>query len=162
MLQISGSVKSVIALTNEKGFGIVQLKFENGVVGNLHLADVSKPARDEYRIYGNGWSIDIEGSGCIALRRGIPSYEYDNAVSFAPEGFDSGDIVWEPATCQASPENKALFVQGMVQQLNYFCQCVLTKTPPVRGSLAFAREITQVFEAALISEGKEIFLKEKI
>ena len=162
MLQISGSVKSVIALTNEKGFGIVQLKFENGVVGNLHLADVSKPARDEYRIYGNGWSIDIEGSGCIALRRGIPSYEYDNAVSFAPEGFDSGDIVWEPATCQASPENKALFVQGMVQQLNYFCQCVLTKTPPVRGSLVFARQITQVFEAALISEGKEIFLKEKI
>ena len=69
-------------MTNEKGFGIVQLKFENGVVGNLHLADVSKPARDEYRIYGNGWSIDIEGSGCIALRRGIPSYEYDNAVSF--------------------------------------------------------------------------------
>ena len=50
----------------------------------------------------------------------------------------------------------------MVQQLNYFCQCVLTETPPVRGSLVFARQITQVFEAALISEGKEIFLKEKI
>ena len=29
----------------------------------------------------------------------------------------------------------------------------------VRGSLVFARQITQVFEAALISEGKEIFLK---
>ena len=35
---------------------------------------------------------NIEGSGCIALRRGIPSYEYDNAVSFAPEGFDSVPI----------------------------------------------------------------------
>lgn len=158
MLQVAGPVRSVTALTNESGFGTVVLKFENGVIGNLHLADVSRPARDEYRIYGNGWSIEIEGSSRIALRRGIPDFDYNNAVTFAPEGFDGGDLIWEPATCQASPENKALFVQGMVQQLNYFCQCVLNNTPPTRGSLEFARQITQVFEAALVSGGKEIGL----
>jgi len=158
MVQAAGPVKSVTALTNKQGFGTVFLRFRNGVIGNLHLAAGSKPARDEYRIYGDGWSVEIEGSSRIALRRGIPSYKYDYATSFAPEGFDSGDLVWEPASCQASPENKALFVQGMVQELDYFCQCVLNHQPPEKGSLSFARHITRIFEAALLSDGKEIMI----
>lgn len=159
MLRVAGPVKSVQTLVNERGFGVVQLRFQSGVIGNLHLAAGEKPARDEYKVYGDGWSIEIDGSSRIALHRGIPSYEYDYASSFAPDGFDGGDLVWEPATCQASPENKALFVQGMVQELEYFCRCILDHQPPVIGSLSFAREITQVFEAALLSGGKEIFLK---
>lgn len=159
MVQTAGPVKSVITLTNERGFGMIQLKFQNGVVGTLHLADGTKPAFDEYRIYGKGWSIEIEGSSRIALRRGIPSYEYDYASTFAPDGFDGGDLVWEPFTCQASPENKALFVQGMVQELDYFFQCILNNQPPVKGSLDFARHITQIFEAALLSDGKEIVIQ---
>ena len=90
------------------------------------------------------------------MHRGIPSYEYDYASSFASPGFEGGDLVWEPVTCQASPENKALFVQGMVQELEYFCNCILTDQSPQKGSLAFAGEITEIFQAALLSNGKEI------
>ena len=156
MLQAAGPVKSVQALINERGFGVVQLRFQNGVIGNLHLAAGEKPARDEYKIYGKGWSIEVDCSSRVTLHRGIPSYEYDYASSFASPGFEGGDLVWEPVTCQASPENKALFVQGMVQELEYFCNCILTDQSPQKGSLAFAGEITEIFQAALLSNGKEI------
>ena len=44
----------------------------------------------------------------------------------------------------------------MVQELEYFCNCILTDQSPQKGSLAFAGEITEIFQAALLSNGKEI------
>lgn len=155
MIEVGGKVESVQAITNENGFGMVQLKFKSGVIGNLHLADGPRPSGDEYRVYGNGWSMELEGGSRVVFRRGIPfTYAYTN--NFAPAGEDSGDLVWEPASCLATLENKALFVQGMVQEMKYFCDCVLDGRRPVKGSLEFARHVTQVYEAALLSNGKEI------
>lgn len=117
------------------------------------------PARDEYKIYGSGWSLELDCSSRITLHRGIPSFQYDYADDFAAGGEDGGNLVWEPVSCQASPENKALFVQGMVQELRYFCNCILENHAPELGSLEFAREITEVYEAALRSKGEEITLR---
>lgn len=157
MLEVAGPVKSVQSLIGESGFGVVHLKFNNGVVGTLHLAAGAKPAKDEYRVYGDGWSVEIECSHRIRLRRGIP-YEYEYTDNFAPAGEIGGDIVWEPMSCQASLENKALYVQGMVQEMQYFCECILKNEAPVTASLDFTRHLTQVYEAALLSGGKEIVL----
>lgn len=159
MLQVAGPVKSVQTLVNSQGYGSVILRFENGVIGNLHLAAGEMPAHDEYRIYGDGWSLELDCSSRITLRRGIPGFRYEYADDFAAGGEDGGNLVWEPVSCQASPENKALFVQGMVQELRYFCDCVLENRPPALGSLEFAREITEVYEAAQRSNGAEIQLR---
>lgn len=155
MLEVGGRVKSVQALTGENGYGVVHLKYESGVIGNLHLAEGSRPNRDEYKIYGKGWSVEVECSHRVTLRRGIP-FEYAYTNNFVPAGELSGDLVWEPASCQATLENKALFVQGTVQELKYFCDCVLEDRHPVKGSLDFAEHLTRVYEAALQSHGCEI------
>lgn len=157
MLQVGGPVKSVQALTNDRGYGVVFLKYESGVAGTLHLSEGPRPNRDEYKFYGAGWSVEVECSHRVTCRRGIP-FVYDYTDNFAPAGTDSGDLVWEPWSCQATLENKALFVQGMVQQMACFCECVLEGKAPERGSLDFAEHLTKVYEAALVSRGAEILI----
>ncbi len=158
MIELGGAVESVQALTNEAGFGMVQLRFTSGVIGNLHFAEGPRPSGDEYHIYGNGWSVDLDGGSKVALKRGIP-FEYASTDNFAPAGEESGTLVWEPGSCLATLENKALYVQGMVQEMKYFCDCILEDHPPVKGSLAFARQVTEVYEATLISNGERILLQ---
>jgi hypothetical protein len=41
----------------------------------------------------------------------------------------------------------------------YFCNCVLEHKIPEEGSLEFACEVMDVYEAALLSSGKEMILK---
>lgn len=156
LLALFGKVETVTTLCNKAGFGIVQLRFQHGIIANLHLAEGEIPVRDEYRIYGKGWSIDINGSDTIVLHRGIVGFNYDNTTSFTSPLESGGDIVWHPYTSQASPENKALFVQGIVQELSYFCKCIIDDEKPTINSLTFALEITKIYEASMLSCGEEI------
>ena len=93
----------------------------------------------------------------VELRRGIP-FEYAATTTFAPEGDDSGTIVWSAANCLATLENKALFTQGFYNETKFFCDCVLEGRQPVSGtgSLEQALEIMKVYEAALLSGGKPV------
>ena len=154
MLRIGGPVETLQAITNEKGIGSVMLDFKNGVAGTFYLAGGPQP-NEEYHLHGSNWNLKIINSNRVILNRGIP-FEYARTNNFVPPGEDSGSIVWEPQNCLATLENKSLFIQGIVQEMMYFCQCVLNNEEPVRGSLGFARQITQLYEAALISSGKKI------
>ena len=55
-------------------------------------------------------------------------------------------------------ENKALFTQGIYQEMRHFCDCVLDEKPATKGTLEFARELMRVYEAALLSTGNRITL----
>jgi len=59
------------------------------------------------------------------LQRGIP-FDYSKTKTYAPEGFDDGAIVWEAQTREGTLENKALFTQGIYNELDYF---VLRRSP---------------------------------
>ena len=76
-----------------------------------------------------------------------------------PEGDDSGAVVWEPQNSLATLENKALFVQGMYDEMKYFCDCVLENKAPEYCGLDFAYHVMQVYEAALVSNGEKVEIK---
>ncbi|TVY10444.1 Gfo/Idh/MocA family protein [Paenibacillus cremeus] len=156
MLAAGGAVSAVTTHVGSKGHGTVLLDFANGITGNFHLASGPHPI-ESYHFYGGHWHLEIDNSLKVTLQRGIP-FKYGYTTSYIPEGIESGAIVWEPQNCLATLENKALFTQGVYGELRYFCDCLLENRTVERGSLEFTLGLMKVYEAALISEGKTIYL----
>jgi predicted dehydrogenase len=150
LMAVGGKVSAVTAICNDAGNGILAIQFVNGAFGTLHLASGPQPRRERYSVYADSWQLDIENTR-IALYRGIPAV-YGRTTNYAPEGDDSGAVVWETQNCQASLENKAEFTQGMYAAMMHFCECVLKNKIPDKGTLEFALEMMKVYEAALLSE----------
>lgn len=156
MLAAAGPVKRVTTHRTQDGSGAVILEFANGVVGNLHLACGPQPI-ETYHFFADKWHLTIDNGDRVVLQRGIP-FEYARTWNFAPAGDESGAVVWEPQNSLATLENKALFLQGIVQELKCFCDAVLEQRQAYPGSLEFALSVMQVYEAALLSEGKPVAL----
>jgi predicted dehydrogenase len=154
LLAAGGPVDSVISVQGPFHNGANILKFKNGVIGTFYLASGPQPVED-YHFYAAKWHLQIENTTKVILQRGIP-FVYGKTTSFVPEGFDHGALVWEAQNCKATLENKALFVQGMYNEMMYFCECVQKGMQPEIGSLEFALELQKVTEALMLSQGKEI------
>jgi len=65
-------------------------------------------------------------------------------------------VTWEPRFTLATLENKALFIQGMYAEMRHFCDCVLEGRRPELGTLEFALNVMQVYEAGLVSGGRRV------
>lgn len=155
MVGVAGKVDTVQTLVNENGFGVVWLKFINGVTGTLHMASGPQPDVERYSLFGDSWQMDIEDAR-IALRRGICDFNYRGTTSYVSPEDTGGTLVWDTSSCVATLENKAEFVQGMYGEMKYFCDCVLERKAPVLGDLESALEIMKVYEAAMLSEGNPV------
>ena len=156
MMAVGGKVASVTALCNRAGCGALVMEFANGATGTFHMSSGPQPRFERYGVYGKHWLLEIENSR-ITLQRGIP-FAYKETTNYAPEGDDSGAIVWEPSNCLATLENKALFTQGLYFEMQHFCDCILQKIRPDKGTLEFSLELMKVYEAGLLSRGKTIYL----
>ena len=53
-------------------------------------------------------------------------------------------------------ENKAIFIQGIFDELLDFCDAVLEGRQPAIGTLEFALHVMQVYEAGLLSDGHPV------
>lgn len=157
MMAVGGAVSAVTVHRGRNGGGVCVLEFENGVLGNFHLAaggNNSQPL-ERYTFFGNGCHMMIENSLRVTLQRGIRS-RYGKSITYAPEGTDTGAVVWEPQNGWSTLENKAAFTQGIYNEMRYFCDQVLAGQPAEKGSLEFALDIMKVYEAALLSSGDRV------
>jgi predicted dehydrogenase len=154
--EVGGKVSEVLTVTNNQGYGVLLLRYANGVMGTLHLSSGPKPNIERYDLFGETWEMGIIDQR-IELRRGIP-FDYNRTMTFVPEGDDSGTVVWNATNCLATLENKALFTQGFYAETKYFCDCLLEGKKPGTGSLEQALEIMRIYEAALLSHGKPVKL----
>jgi predicted dehydrogenase len=156
LMAVGGKVSAVTAHCNQFGYGAFILQFANGAIGNLHMSSGPQPDLESYGVYGDKWQMEINNTK-ITLQRGI-SFNYSETVNYAPEGDESGAIVWDTSNCLATLENKALFTQGFYNETMYFCECVLAGKNPELGTLEFALEMMKVYEAGLVSDGKTIYI----
>ncbi len=155
MMAVGGPVQAVTVHRASHGGGACILEFAGGAIGNLHLGDGAPSPYERYEFYGTECVVSVENCLQVKLHRGTP-IEYGKTTTYAPEGTDSGTIVWEPQNCLATLENKALFTQGMYGEMRYFCDCVLRGEPAQLGSLEFAHEVMKVYEAALLSDAQRV------
>ena len=160
MIAVGGAVSAVTVHRSQDGSGVCVLEFENGALGNFHLANGGQSSQplERYSFFGNGCHVVIDNSLRVTFQRGIP-FKYGKTTNYAPQGMDSGAVVWEPQNCSATLENKALFTQGMYDEMRYFCDCVLAGEPADKGSLEFALEVMKVYEAGLLSNGERVSIR---
>ncbi|MEK3722721.1 Gfo/Idh/MocA family protein [Paenibacillus sp. FSL H8-0034] len=157
MMAVGGKVEAVTTHKQKSGNGSLLLDFTNGVAGNFHLARGPQPI-ESYSLFADKWHMHIDNSMKVTLQSGHPDFKYGVTTDYIPPGFESGARVWEPQNCLATLENKSIFTQGFYHELIYFCECVLNKQVPKKGTLEFALEIMKVYEAALLSDGKTIYV----
>lgn len=157
MLRVGGPVEAVYCHRGPHGGGAVVLEYRSGVTGILHLWAWTgyAAASERYSFVGQKGAVIIDNSTRVSLHRGI-EFSYGRTTSFAQAGTDSGSVVWEVQNRLATLENSGLFVQGMVHEMNYFCDHVLAGQQPEIGSLDFAHEIMKVYEAVLQSQGERV------
>lgn len=162
MLAVAGSVSAVTVHRSADGGGVCVLEFADGAMGNFHMANGGNGTQplERYSFFGNGCHAVIDNNLRVTLQRGIP-FQYGRTVSYAPEGFDSGAVAWEPQNCLGTLENRASFTQGMYGEMRYFCDQILAGEPAVKGSLEFALEVMKVYEAALLSNGSRISIMDE-
>ncbi len=160
MIAVGGAVSDVTVHRARDGGGVCVLEFVNGALGNFHLASGGNNSQplERYSFFGDDCHIVIDNGFRVTLQRGIP-FQYGKTTNYVPEGFDSGAVVWEPQNCSATLENKALFTQGMYDEMRYFCDQILAGQPAEKGSLEFALEVMKVYEAALLSNGNEVLIE---
>jgi predicted dehydrogenase len=156
-MAVGGKVNAVTVHRGSDGGGACILEFASGAIGNFHLASGRNKGQpiERYSFFGDECHVVIDNGLRVTLQRGIP-FEYSQTTTFAPEGYDSGGIVWEPQNREGTLENKALFTQGIYDEMMYFCTHALSGKPAERGSLEFTLEVMKVYEAALLSNGRRI------
>jgi predicted dehydrogenase len=160
LLSIAGPAAGVTVHRSKNDAGAVLIRHESGVLSNLHLAFGARPGQpfERYTVFGERATAEIDNNRRLTLQRGMP-FRYGVSTSFAPEGLESGAIVWEPQDSLNTLENRPEFTQGLYGELNYFLECVLAKQPPQLGNLEFARQVTAIHEAAIASQDTEIELE---
>jgi predicted dehydrogenase len=157
MMQVGGPVLAVTVIRGANGGGVCVMEFENGAVGNLHLADGLRGPRERYSFFCDGIHVEVENSRKVTLHRGIP-FNYARTNNYAPSGTDTGSVSWEPQNNTGTLDNKALFTQGFFNELKHFCDCVIEGKKPDRGTLEFAHHVMQVYEAAFVSDGNRVVI----
>lgn len=132
---------------------VLVIRHESGALTSLHFAE-SVPRfqpLERFTFTGSGRSLEIRNSRRVTYQRGI-EFDYHAGTSFAPPGLDSGAIVWEAQDGMNTLENKAVFTQGLWGELDYFLDRVLAGQSAELSSLEFARQVMQVYEAAILSD----------
>ena len=160
-IAVAGKVSAVTVHRASHGGGVCVLEFSNGIIGNFHLAAGNNNGRalERYSFFGDASHLVIDNGLRVTLHRGIP-FAYGKTTTYVPEGMESGAIVWEPQNREATLENKALFTQGIYQEMNYFCECVLAGKSAEKGSLEFTLDVMNAYEAALLSSGRRIEIEQ--
>lgn len=162
MMRVGGAVSAITVHRGQRGGGVCVVEFANGAIGNFHLSSggsgqqpLDAQPLERYSFFGDGCSITIDNNHTVTVQRGIP-FQYAQITSYLPEGIGSGAIVWEPQNNISTLENKALFTQGIYNEMRYFCDRVLAGEAAVTGSLEFALEVMQVYEAGMRSNGDRV------
>lgn len=157
IVRIAGRVREVTTFRGPIGGSTLVLRHENGVLSTLRSGGWrGYSAIDErYRVDGERAAVVIDNSSRVILARGIP-FVYDSTASFAPPGTDHGSVVWEVQNRVATLDNKALFLQGFVDELRRFFDAISTGEQPWEGSLEFADHLMRIYEAALASDDRAV------
>ena len=163
LYHILGPAEELIYRRAPSGNVAAILTFAGGVTCSLHLtgrqADTSPLERLE--VIGQGANVVVDN--CASLMYYRQGGErgpggYGRTTSFiGPD--EHAPIYWEPEFSLGNLYNKGLFLEGYVQQVDYFARCLLAGEAPVIGGLDDAWHLTRLFEAFRYgAEGQPIHL----
>ena len=141
------------------GGGAVTLTYDSGVVGQLALTHGQAGGNDMERtvLVGDNRHVVVENNIRVWDRRPPRLQGYGRSPSYYA-GEDDGSRFWEPEFSLGQLYNKSLFIQGFYGEITEFANAILENRAPAKGTLAQARQVTQVFEAFAHGPGQVIAL----
>lgn len=132
----------------DNGGSVLALKFRSGVAGSVHLAagiSGSSPL-ERLEVVGDGCNVVVDNGVKVTYYRKAERPAYGRAASYlVPD--EAAPLYWEPEFSLGQLMNKNIFYLGYVQEVLYFCECILEGRAPVKGSLEASMEILKLFEA---------------
>ena len=140
--------------------------YESGVVASLlltHGAPGDGGMERTQLVSDAGRQIVVENNTRVVYRRDpppVPGTGYGTTPDYYAGGPGKASAVWEPEFSLGQLYNKGLFLLGYWAEINEFASAILENRPPARGTLAHARQATQIFEAFAQGPGRIIQLPE--
>lgn len=130
------------------GGSVTSMRFASGAIGTLHMAhgiSGSSPL-ERYEVVGEGANIVVDNGVKVSYYRKSKRPLYGRSISYMV-GTETAPLFWEPEFSLGSMYNESIFLEGYIQEVLYFCECVLNSTPPQKGNLEVSLEIAKLFDA---------------
>jgi predicted dehydrogenase len=145
-----GPLGAVSYMWNKTNGGVVaNLQFRSGVIGALHITGSQGGGPlERIDIVGQGANVVVDNAMRVTYYRKAPKRDYGRTPDFYTSD-DGAALYWEPEFSLGQLYNKAIFLMGYVQQVQYFAECVLDDRPPEKCGLDDALEITKWLDAFL-------------
>lgn len=132
------------------GGTIATIKFLSGAIGSLHLTagQAGTSPLERVEVIGSGCNVVVDNGVKLTYYRkgGRGPGGYGRSPSYMGNN-ETAPIYWEPEFSLGQLYNKAIFMLGYAPEVIYFSECVLNNTPPEKGNLEMALEITKLYEA---------------
>lgn len=158
LIHFAGRAESVTTHLSPLGGGFVVIQFESGVTACLHDAhgQSSSGALERYELVCEHGHMVCDNNVKLTLHRPGAPFDYGRGFDFTAGTNETAAITYELQHTLSTLYNKAIFVQGFVQELDHFVSACLNAIPPTVGTLEEARYVMECYEAALLSQGQSV------
>jgi predicted dehydrogenase len=162
LVHLGGRPDSLIVHRAKTGGGFVVLHYPSGEVGCLHMTEgqARSGPMERYEIVCEKGHMVLDNNVRLTVFRPGYPFDYRTGSDFAAGDEHVAPLVYEPQNTLSTLENKAIFLQGFVQELDHFVDACLYNKALTRGGLEFARAVMECYEAGLLSQGKLVRLNE--
>jgi predicted dehydrogenase len=163
ILELGGRPETLTVCRSRHGGGFVFFEFPSGAVGSLHMAagHSNSGAMERYEVVCERGHLVLENNTRLTVHRPGYPLDYRAGTDFTAGGEEVAALIYEPQHTLSTLENKAIFLQGFVQELEHFVASCLEGAPPTRGTLEFARAVMECYEAGLLSQGRPVRLDDR-
>jgi len=130
------------------GGTVSTLTFPSGAIGILHMPGGGSGTSplERLEVIGEHANVVVENGVKVTWYRPAQRPAYGRSASYLVDN-DVAPLVWEPEFSLGQLYNKNIFLLGYVQEVLHFCDSVLTRTAPTKGTLEQSLEIARLFEA---------------
>lgn len=162
LVHLGGRPESLTVHRAKTGGGFVTLHYPGGAVGCLHMTEGQGRSgpMERYEIVCEHGHMVLDNNVRLTIYRPGYPFDYRSGTDFAAGDPNVAALIYEPQNTLSTLENKAIFLQGFVQELDHFVTACLNGARPTRGTLEFAHTVMECYEAGLLSQGKMVRLND--
>ncbi len=156
LVHIGGRPTALTTYRSAHGGAFFVLNFPSGAVGCLH--DTAGQARsgacERFEVVCEKGHMVCENNVHLMLFRPGAPFDYSRGFDFTAGGDGVAAFTYDVQHSYSTLYNKAIFIQGFVQELDHFVTSCLCGTPPTIGTLEDARAVMECYEAVLLIQGQ--------
>jgi predicted dehydrogenase len=129
------------------GGSVASLRFDSGVVGQLHLAagSAANAPLERVEVVGSGGNVVVDNGVRITYYRAGADPLYGREPSYIVEDVHA-PLLWEPEFSLGQLYNKNLFYLGYVPEVLHFCAAVRGEAALTLGTLEQSAQIMALYD----------------